>query len=222
MNKLEGRTNNIKLTCEMINGLVLEPNAVFSFNKIVGNRTAKRGFKPAPAFVNGQVVDSIGGGICQLSSTLYYASLLANLEIVSRTQHSFCPDYLEQAGLDATVDWDEGIDFKFKNNIKYPIKILTWLKDSKVHVKLLGKKTNNNTVVMETKTLSKTPAKTVIRNNPKLAAGEKKVIQPTFDASTVETYRIVKDEKGKIISRTFEAKSQYKRLDGIIECGNDD
>ena len=115
------RTTNLKLAAEKINGTVLMPGEVFSYNTVVGKRTIDAGYKEAKIYVSGQVVDGLGGGICQVSSTLYNAVLYANLEIVERRNHQFVPSYAG-AGLDATVVYGS-IDFQFKNTRNYPIKI---------------------------------------------------------------------------------------------------
>lgn len=115
------RTTNLKLAAEKINGTVLMPGEVFSYNTVVGKRTIDAGYKEAKIYVNGEVVDGLGGGICQVSSTLYNAVLYANLEIVERRNHQFVPSYAG-AGLDATVVYGS-IDFQFKNTRNYPIKI---------------------------------------------------------------------------------------------------
>ena len=115
------RTTNLKLAAEKINGTVLMPGEVFSYNTVVGKRTIDAGYKEAKIYVNGEVVDGLGGGICQVSSTLYNAVLYANLEIVERRHHPFVPSYAG-AGLDATVVYGS-IDFQFKNTRNYPIKI---------------------------------------------------------------------------------------------------
>ena len=218
LHDIPNRTDNIILTCRMINETALMPGATFSFNQVVGNRSEDRGFKPAPSFQSGRVVESVGGGICQVSSTLYYACLLSNLEIVSRTSHSMCPDYLEKPGLDATVSWGV-IDYRFKNDTNNPIKIFAWVKGARVYVKIVGTKTSNNMVVMESKTLSTTPFQTIYKDNPSLAPGQTKVIQKPFIGSVVETYRVIMDASGNEISRTLETKNTYKKLDEIIERG---
>lgn len=115
------RTTNLKLAAEKINGTVIMPGEVFSYNTVVGKRTIDAGYKEAKIYVNGEVVDGLGGGICQVSSTLYNAVLYANLEIVERRNHQFVPSYAG-AGLDATVVYGS-IDFQFKNTRNYPIKI---------------------------------------------------------------------------------------------------
>ena len=116
------RINNIDLVVNKLNGLVLMPGEEFSYNGYVGQRTEAAGFQAAAAYNDGQVVSEVGGGICQVSSTLYYVTMAANLETVERTCHYFAVGYLDK-GLDATVSWP-GPDFKFKNNREYPIKII--------------------------------------------------------------------------------------------------
>ena len=115
------RTTNLRLAANKINGTVLMPGEVFSYNKVVGERTIAEGYKDAAIYVDGQTVDGLGGGICQVTSTLYEAALYANLEIVERSNHMFVTSYLK-AGLDATVVYGS-LDFQFKNNRNYPIKI---------------------------------------------------------------------------------------------------
>ena len=118
------RINNIDLVAQKLNGLVLMPGEEFSYNGYVGQRTEEAGFQYAGAYNNGQVVQEVGGGICQVSSTLYYATMCANLQTLERTCHTFIVTYLPR-GLDATVSWP-GPDFKFKNDRDYPIKIMAW------------------------------------------------------------------------------------------------
>lgn len=115
------RTTNLQLAANKINGTVLMPGEIFSYNQVVGERTIAAGYKEAPIYVSGEVVDGLGGGICQITSTLYNAVLYANLGIVSRSNHQFVPSYVT-ASRDATVVYG-AIDFKFKNTRDYPIKI---------------------------------------------------------------------------------------------------
>ena len=120
----ENRINNIKLAASKLDGLVLMPGEVFSYNETIGQRTKEAGFLEAGAYADGEVVQEIGGGICQVSSTLYCATLFANLETVARTNHYFRVDYLPIA-YDATVSWPSP-DFKFRNNREYPIRIIAY------------------------------------------------------------------------------------------------
>lgn len=120
----ENRINNIKLAASKLDGLVLMPGEVFSYNETIGQRTKEAGFLEAGAYADGEVVQEVGGGICQVSSTLYCATMFANLETVSRTNHYFRVDYLPIA-YDATVSWPSP-DFKFRNNRDYPIRIIAY------------------------------------------------------------------------------------------------
>jgi len=129
-----------------------------------------------------------------------------------------CPDYLEMPGLDATISWG-AIDYRFKNNTGSPVKIFAWMEDEWVNVKILGTKTDSNTVVMESKILSTTPSETIFRDNHDLTPGETRVVQPSFTGYVVETYRVVMDENGQELSRKLEAKNTYQKLDKIIERG---
>ena len=116
------RVNNIQLACEKINGTVLMPGETFSYNGTVGERTIEAGFKTAAAYQDGEVVQETGGGVCQVSSTLYCAALFANMETVEREAHYFMVNYLPWAH-DATVSWPKP-DFKFRNSRNYPVKIV--------------------------------------------------------------------------------------------------
>ena len=130
------RTTNLRLAAEKINGTVVMPGETFSYNKVVGERTIAAGYKDAAIYVNGQTVDGLAGGICQVSTTLYEAALYANLEIVERLNHQFVPSYIG-AGLDATVVY--GLtDFQFKNNRNYPIKILCSVANGVCYFQILG------------------------------------------------------------------------------------
>ena len=132
------RTTNLRLAANKINGRVLMPGEVFSYNGTVGARTAAAGYKNAAIYQDGEVVDGIGGGICQISSTLYNAALFANLEMVELHNHQFVPSYVT-AGRDATVVY--GVkDFKFKNSRKYAIKITCSVSGGVAQFKIWGVK----------------------------------------------------------------------------------
>lgn len=115
------RANNIAVAVKAINGTVLMPGDVFSFNDIVGKRTAEKGYKEAPVIVGNKVETDFGGGICQVSSTLYNAILRANVKATERTHHTLPSSYVS-LGMDATVDFGN-IDYKFKNTLSYPMYI---------------------------------------------------------------------------------------------------
>ena len=121
-NSIPNRVSNINLAASKLDGIVLYPGDELSYNTTIGQRTLEAGFLEAGAYADGEVVEEIGGGICQVSSTLYCAEVLANLETVNRTNHYFRVDYLP-IGHDATVSWP-GPDFVFRNNREYPVKIV--------------------------------------------------------------------------------------------------
>ncbi|MCF0125659.1 MAG: VanW family protein [Clostridia bacterium] len=134
----KNRTTNLILAANKINGTVLMPGETFSYNKTVGARTIAAGYKEAPIYVSGEVVDGLGGGICQITTTLYNAVVYANLEIVQRTNHQFIPSYAG-ASRDATVVYG-AIDFQFKNNRNYPIKLVCSVSGGVANFKIFGLK----------------------------------------------------------------------------------
>lgn len=185
------RATNVELSAKKINGYILNPGETFSYNTVVGKRTAEAGFKSASAYSGGQVVQSIGGGICQTSSTLYCAVLYANLEIVARSEHGFAVSYVPW-GMDATVSWG-GPEFKFKNNREFPVKIVTKCKNRQLTVEIWGTDVDGSYVKMDYS------AWTVYDTTyPSVAIGTGAV-----------TYRCVYDKDGELISRTKEANSYY-------------
>ena len=211
------RKTNVKLSASSINDLVLNAGDVFSYNESVGQRTAANGYRPAPAYVKGETVDEIGGGICQTSSTLYLACLRGNLEITERYAHRYIPAYIA-AGMDATVSWG-GPDYKFTNNTDYPIKIVTEYKGDYVTVKLLGTNVTGITAKMTNEKLSSTPFEVVYEDDPTLAPGTEQVKTTPYTGSKWKTYRHLYDADGKFISTSYEATSDYKARNKVILKG---
>ena len=124
----EERIGNIKLAASKIDGVILLPGESFSYNDTVGQRTVEAGFRTAQAYSDGAVVEAVGGGICQVSSTLYSATMYARLKTLSRTNHYFKVSYIDY-GLDATVSWGQP-DFRFRNDRDYPIRIAAYTNDA--------------------------------------------------------------------------------------------
>lgn len=139
------RTTNLILAANKINGTVLMPGETFSYNKVVGARTIAAGYKEAPIYVQGRVEDGLGGGICQITSTLYNAVVYANLEITQRTNHQFVPSYVT-ASRDATVVYG-AIDFQFKNNRDYPIKLVCSVSGGIANFQIFGMRQENDVEV---------------------------------------------------------------------------
>ena len=212
-----GRHQNIRLAAKAINGNIYNPGEEFWYNAAVGQRTEARGFQPAAAYSGGRTVTSIGGGICQVSSTLYYATLLSDLKIVLRYAHMFDPGYMPVTGCDATVSWG-GPDFAFRNDTDYPIKIVTSYNDdtNELTVAIMGTRVNDNYVVMTNQFLSYSEFKVVYKEDESVSPGDQVVDQYGHNGYEVRTYRNVYDGDGKLLRSTVEATSDYDRGDKII------
>ena len=210
-----GRIGNVKLSASSINGIVLNSGETFSYNQSVGQRTEARGYKPAPAYVKGETVDEVGGGICQTSSTLYLACLLGNLEITERYAHRYVPAYISW-GMDATVSWG-GPDYKFTNNTLYPVKIVTKYEKGYLTVQILGTNVDGTYVKMSNEVLSKTPWETIYQEDPTMAPGSPDVVKVTpYTGYKVNSYQTIYDKDGKVIDSHFEASSNYKVRNKVI------
>lgn len=189
----EARINNIKLCASKLNGLVLNPGEEFSFNGTVGQRTKEAGFKPAGAYSDGQVVQEVGGGICQVSSTVYCAAMLAQMTTVERYCHMFVVNYLPY-GLDATVSWP-GPDYKFRNDRDYPVKIVAYCND------------NDNSITVEIWGTD------VDGSYVELSSGYGYRYDSTYPDVVIGysaiSYRSIFDKDGNLIEKVFEASSSY-------------
>lgn len=180
------RTTNLILASNKINGTVLMPGETFSYNKVVGARTIAAGYREAPIYVKGEVVDGVGGGICQITSTLYNAVVYANLEVTQRTNHQFVPSYVT-ASRDATVVYGS-IDFQFKNNRNYPIKLVCSVANGIANFQIFGLKQEDDCEV-EISSYQTGKSATAIYS---------------------EAYKILKKD-GKIVDKQLLSKDVYKR-----------
>ena len=208
------RKSNVKLSASVCDGIILLPGEVFSYNNTTGSRTSDKGYLPAPSYVGGKSTDEVGGGICQTSSTIYYAALNANLKIVERHNHMFAVGYVPD-GMDATV-WYGASDFRFENDTEYPIKIVTVYENSRLTVQIYGTKTDDLYVKMTNKELSSTSWSTEYKVDPSLPAGSTRTEQTPYRGRVVEAYRNVYDGSGNLVSSTLETKSTYKMRNQII------
>lgn len=211
------RINNVRLASQHCNNTILLPGETFSYNEVVGQRTAARGFQEAGAYLNGKTVQELGGGICQVSSTLYCATVLSNLEIVHRENHMFESTYVP-LGLDATVSWG-GPDYVFKNNTKYPIKVVAGYANGVCTCEIWGTKTDNITVKFVNEVLSRNPYSTVTVKDDTKPVGYSAVTEEGENGSKVQTYRELYDGSGKLISRTKESFSVYTRRNQVVTVG---
>jgi len=206
----QNRNTNVRLAAEAINGTVIKPGQEFSFNGTVGQRTEAKGYKGAAAYNNGEVVQEIGGGVCQVSTTLYNAVFKAGLKISSRRSHTFEPSYVTP-GRDATVSWDQP-DFKFINNSSTAIGLRASYADQKVTVSVYG-----IPILEDGITWDLDSKKVEDLGTPNPTYEEDQTLQPGAEVtkskgsagSRWETYKIVY-KNGKEISRELDHKTTYK------------
>lgn len=208
------RLSNVITAAKAFDGVVLAPGQVFSYNDALGPRTVENGYKAAPAYIGGKTVDEVGGGICQDSSTLYMAVLRANLEIVERTNHMYTVGYVPN-GMDATVVYN-AIDFKFKNNTEYPIRIRAQVDGRKLTVTITGTEKEAFTVKLFNETLSTTPYEVIYKQDNSIAPGKTEVETTAYTGCKVRVYRCVYDGAGNLVSRTLESTNNYRHRDKVI------
>ena len=206
----QNRNTNVRLAAEAINGSVINPGQEFSFNGTVGQRTEAKGYKGAAAYNNGEVVQEIGGGVCQVSTTLYNAVFKAGLKISSRRSHTFEPSYVTP-GRDATVSWDQP-DFKFINNSSTAIGLRASYADQKVTVSVYGIPILEDGITwdLDSKKVEDlgTPNPTY-EEDQTLQPGEEVIKSKGSAGSRWETYKVVY-KNGKEISRELDHKTTYK------------
>lgn len=201
------RATNVTLTAQRINGYILMPGDVFSYDKTIGRRTVANGFREAGVYVGNKVESGIGGGICQTSSTLYSAALYANLEIVSRTSHSLPVSYMP-AGMDATIA--EGyIDLKIRNNTEYPVKIEAIVNGRKITCSILGVSVPGQTVEIVHSTVSTSQPQTERTEDTAIPKGYKQIINKGAPGYTVASSRIVK-MNGEVVKTEKLTGSVYR------------
>lgn len=212
------RNTNIALACEAINGLILLPGESFSYNETLGERTAEAGYKKAPSYVGGLTVDTYGGGICQVSSTLYYSALFADLEILERYNHGYISNYIDK-GMDATVTWG-GADLRIANNTDYPIRIEAHRADGYVSVQILGTDERDYYIKMSYNVREHTPYETVYQDclpdNPEGYTDGQVIVTP-YDGYIVQTYKArYSKETNELLTNEFWTYDIYKKRDKVI------
>jgi len=212
------RTNNLKLACKAINGTILNPGEVFSFNNTVGERTAARGFSEATVYVSGLSKPELGGGVCQVASTIYTATLLADLDVVERTEHMFAVSYVDP-GMDATVYWGS-LDYQFKNSTNYPLRIDASISGGYCHIRLVGTKEKDTTVKMSYEVLATIPWTNVTKVDNTKPASYKEVTVTPYTGYKVQTYKQYFDKDGKAVGDKIKvAYSVYKKRDRETTIG---
>lgn len=212
----QNRNQNIKLASGFINLHMMAPGEVFSFNQVVGKATAERGFKEAPIIVGGQFVQGVGGGICQVSSTLYNAALLSNMEIIERTNHGRAVGYLP-LGRDATIAYDY-LDLKFKNSHSYHILISSRVEDNKMVIRIFGNPNPEERVEIITTDVVKIEPEIKTEVNNQLKAGERKLVQSGSPGYRVNVWRVIYIGEEEI-NRERLSSDYYKPSPAIYHVG---
>ncbi len=211
------RAYNVSLAAESINNKILMPGEEFSYNNTIGNPNAERGYKIAGIYENGKTSEGVGGGICQVSSTLYSAVLYADLEIVERHNHSLTVSYVPN-GQDATVSYGV-IDFRFKNNTEYPIKISSVTNNRNLSISIIGTAYEpERTVKISHSQISSTPPIDKETVDETLPAGTRKVVSKGKTGFVVDTFKTVYENGVEISSKKI-TRSSYRMVPNEVSVG---
>lgn len=212
------RSYNIKLACSRINQTILMPGDVFSMNDALGPRTTENGYRDAPVIYKNELVPGPGGGVCQVTTTLYNAVLKSCLKVVERSHHSMTLGYVKPSQ-DATIA--EGyIDFRFKNSQDYPIYIYAEVKNNTIYTKILGKSSKEKRVVkLVSEVIEEYPAEEEVEIDQTLAPGETKVVQEARKGLKSALYREIYDSGNNLLKREKISEDIYNPVKGKTLVG---
>ncbi|HSV74400.1 MAG TPA: VanW family protein [Chthonomonadales bacterium] len=210
------RRRNIEIACERIDGTLVRPGEVFSYNETVGPRSFDAGFREAPIIVRGRMEPGVGGGICQVSATLYNAVLLADLGIVARQRHSFPVQYVP-SGRDASVVYGV-VDFQFRNTTDAPIAIHSDGRRGRVLVRVFGRREPGRRVVLVRRHLASYPAGVKHQVDETLAPGETRVVEKGHAGQRVRLYRVVY-QGDQVVRRELISNDFYRPFPRIVAVG---
>lgn len=214
-----GRTNNIRLASKALDGVLVAPQEVFSFNEVVGPRTKERGYDEADIIVKNELVPGVGGGVCQVSTTLYNSVLLACLEIVERHPHSMVIPYVGP-GLDATVNYGY-LDFRFRNNSGNYLLIKTQLKESALVVKIFGAaELYAKKAVIKNVKEREIPPQTIYREDFQVPKGQYILEREGIPGMVYKVERYIYDSAGKLIKKEFISRDYYQPVDRVIRTSS--
>ncbi len=216
----QNRNNNISLAIKALDGLVIQPGEEFSFNKTTGNRTTQRGYKPAGAYRNGEFVEEPGGGVCQVSSTLYNALIFAGITTTERHPHSFEPSYVIP-GEDAMVSYDgySGPDLKFVNTAKTSVAVRAVFQDKKITISMIGIPILEDGVTMSMKsekTKEYDPPVPSYVEDQTLQTGQEVEVTKAVKGSTWKTY-LITSKDGKVVKEDYFHTSTYRGKAGLVK-----
>jgi len=210
------RTHNIDLARQAVDGVVLMPGDVFSYNELVGPRTSARGYRVAPIISQGDYDLGIGGGICQLSGTLYNAALLAGCEIVTRHRHAFPIGYLP-SGRDATVAYG-ALDLRFKNTHASPVLVESRLYERRLYVSIWGAPEDVRDISLERTDVAWIGAGAQVQKDPNLPDGKKVVVRAGRSGQRVTLVRVVK-AAGEVVRREVVSRDYYPPQRAVVRIG---
>lgn len=210
------RTYNISVAARAFDELLVMPWQVVSFNEVVGPRSSEAGYKTAPVIINNEFVDGLGGGVCQVSTTLYNSVLLANLEIVERYNHSLPVSYVP-IGRDATVVYD-GLDFKFRNNTESYLYIKSFVSGGQITIKIYGNTAFKKEVRINSWVTEEIEPKVVYETDPNLPKGEQVVKQEGASGFKAYAERVVLSN-GKVEKREALPFSDYSPKNKVVAVG---
>lgn len=211
------RTHNLMTAAQALNGTLIKPGEVFSYNEVVGPRQPSRGYRKAPIFVRGEVEHGIGGGVCQVSTTLYNAALLANMKILSRAHHSRPVDYAP-IGRDATVAYPSP-DLKFKNTTPAPVYISASVGDGTVNITLLGKEMVDQEVELVSEDHQVIQPRVIRIADKNLAAGQEIIRDTGRPGHRIKIYRIIK-RQGQVVKKELVCSDFYEPEDRVVVVGD--
>lgn len=214
--KDQDRAFNVELAAGSLNGVVVKPGEVFSFNQVVGPRSEERGYKKAPVFQNQRLVRDTGGGVCQVATTLYNALLRAGLPVKERWPHSQLVSYVPP-GQDASVA-NQSADLKFENATAYPVYIHAVASNGCLTIQLFGNIEKEGVVRYIITEKEIIPSEVVVRPDPSLRQGESRTERKGRDGIKVRVYRITR-EGDKEISRELISEDYYSPLPQVIRSG---
>lgn len=215
------RSDNIRLASERINNTLLLPGDIFSMDKALGPRTAENGYKEAPVIYKNELIKGPGGGVCQVTTTLYGAVLRAKVEVLERTPHSLPLGYV-QPGQDATIA-EAAIDFKIQNSYNYPIAILSEVKGNRLIIKILGKKSSEDYIIKIKSEIIEEyfiDEEDVTIDNS-IPDGQKVVVQKARSGFKVVVYRDIYSKNGELLDREKISEDVYKPQKAQVKVNED-
>ncbi|EPY2293066.1 VanW family protein [Clostridium sporogenes] len=211
------RANNIEISTKAINGTLLMPDESFSFNNTVGPRTEKRGYQGAPVIIGNKIESGLGGGICQVSGTLYNAILKANINSTERVRHTFPSTYVP-IGMDATIDYGN-IDYKFKNTLKYPIYIEGITDGANVIFNIYSNSSlKNKTYNISSEIYETITPKEQYIDDSNIPLGKTEIVQEAHTGYKVKVYKSTV-ENDSVVKKELLYTDFYKPVDKIIKRG---